>query len=210
MRTPLTLLIASLLAGAADPNAKAAETAQNESVAPLIAVQNSVVLKVNDREKTADAIIARAEKAGGYFSNRTDASVTLKVPSASAQAVLSFIEESGIVVGRDYNARDIGYPLAEMRARLASREEVLTRYFDVISSASVEAVVTVEREMTALVQEIESLKGRLRLLEHQLAFSEIRVDFEFRDRRPPLKSGDSNFRWLNTVNLADLIQEFSR
>ncbi len=203
-------LIAAVLLGPTDPNAGASQSAGENTVKPLVAIQNSVVLKVNDREKTADAIVGLVDEVGGYFSNRTDSSLTLKVPADSAQKVLAFIEQSGIIVERNYNARDIGYPLEEMRARLSSREEVLKRYFSVISTATVNAVVTVEREMTSLVQEIESLKGRLRLLEHQLAFSEIRVDFQFRDRRPPLKTGNSNFQWLNTVNLADLIQEFSR
>lgn len=209
MRMVLILLLTGL-PGAADPNTGATQTAQEKSVKPLVAVQNSVVLKVNDREEAADAVVALVDEVGGYFSSRTDSSLTLKVPAASAPKILSFIEASGIIVERNYNARDIGYPLEEMRARLASREEVLARYFKVIRSANVNAVVTVEREMTTLVQEIESLKGKLKLLEHQLAFAEIRVDFQFRDRRPPLRSGDSNFDWLNTVNLADLIQEFSQ
>ncbi|MEL6543214.1 MAG: DUF4349 domain-containing protein [Myxococcota bacterium] len=205
----LALFAAFLLTGATSPETDRS-TAKQSSVKPLVAVQNSVVLKVGDREQAADAVVEQAEKVGGYFSSRSDTAVTLKVPAKSAPQILSFIEESGIVVDRNYNARDVGFALEEKRARLRSREEVLKRYFAVMQTAGVKNIVSVEREMTTLVQEIETLKGQLKLIEHQLSFAEIRVDFQFRDRRPPLRTGNSNFQWLNTVNLADLIQGFSQ
>lgn len=202
--TPGVILFLALATGADDT-----EAAAKASVDPLIATSNQLVLKVINRESTADKIVGLAEESGGYFSARSDDSVTLKVPAQKAAAVLTFIEKQGVIVERNYQADDVAFPLEEMRTRLRSREQVLARYFKVLNGAKVEAVVSVEREMTQLVQEIESLAGRLKLLEHRLEYTEIRVDFQFRDRRPPLKTGNSNFDWLNTVNLADLIQEFS-
>ncbi|MEO1483264.1 MAG: DUF4349 domain-containing protein [Myxococcota bacterium] len=184
-------------------------TAEKKSVKPLIATANQLVLKVVNREATADAIVGLAEESGGYFSARFDDSVTLKVPSAKAPGLLAFIEKQGVVVQRNYQADDVAFSLEEMRTRLRSREQVLARYFAVLEGAKVDAVVNVEREMTRQVQQIEELAGRLKLLEHRLAFTKIQVDFQFQDRRPPLKTGNSNFEWLNTVNLADLIGGFS-
>jgi hypothetical protein len=95
-----------------------------------------------------------------------------------------------------------------MRTRLASREGMLQHYFKVVAGASSSQVEEVERAMTELVQEIESLRGAIQLQEHQLAYAEVVVSFSFRDRRAPVASGRSSFDWLNSVNLADLIADF--
>lgn len=176
---------------------------------PQLAVQEAWVLKVNDTRAAGDAMVSKVNALGGYFSSRTDDTLVLKVPRASIEALTAFAATQGIVVARKTNARDLGRILAEQKTRLQSREDVLERYFSVLKTAKAEAVVTVEHEMTSLVQEIESLKGQIKRLEQQLAFSELRIDFRFRDRRPPTKDGHSNFQWLHTVNLADLLGDFS-
>ena len=79
-----------------------------------------------------------------------------------------------------------------------------------LNTAGPNAVVEVEQQMTTLVEEIESLKGQLQLFEHQLQLADIVVSFQFRDRRPPVRDGSSSFKWLNTMNLVDLIWEFGR
>ena len=176
---------------------------------PRIAISQELVVKVAQPQAAADAIVAHTEEAGGYFTERTDSGVVLKVPVDSTKNVLAFAEAQGTVVGRNYNAQDVGSQLDERRTLLRSREEVLQRYFKVLSGARAESVVSVEREMTDLVSEIESLKGGIQLMEHQLKFAEVRVSFAFRDRRPPLRDGSSSFSWLNSMNLVDLQSEFA-
>ena len=86
---------------------------------------------------------------------------------------------------------------------------MLDRYFQVLRGANDRAVVEIEAQMIGLVEEIEALKGAIRLLEHQMQYAELTVSFQFRDRRPPTRDGRSSFGWLNTMNLVDLVQEFS-
>ncbi len=181
-----------------------------EAAKPLIAVSNRLVLKTADPQAAGDTLVEKARELGGYFSNRNDLSPTFKVPARKAGELLAFIESMGTVIDRNYNAVDVGQALAEARTRLRSRQDVYKRYFSVLRTAKAKAVVSVEREMTSLIQEIEQLQGSLKLLEHRLALTEIEVHFRFPDRRPPLKTGNSNFGWLNTVNLSDLIEGFAR
>ncbi len=176
---------------------------------PRTAISSSVVLKVADRDASADAIVAKAEARGGYFASRTDDQVTLKVPAGEAESFIAEVEAIGKVVDRSYSADDVGGRLRELRTRLRSRQQVFRRYFSVLGSASQSTIVQVEAQMTELVQEIEGLKGQIRLLEHQLELAEVVVRFEFRDRRPPSRDGNSSFAWLNTVNIADLFEEFA-
>ncbi len=191
----MTALLCALLLGA-------------PAAAPRTAVSATMVVKVTDRTKTADQLIDEVEKLGGYFASRTDAEVVLKVPVAEAKRLMALVEQAGKVIDRQFAAQDVGERLEELRTRLKSRQQVFERYFAVLAGANAQAVVEVEQAMTQLVQEIESLKGALRLLEHQLQLAQVVVRFEFRERRPPERSGSSSFAWLNTMNLVDLLREF--
>ncbi len=174
-----------------------------------VALSHTVVVKVSDRNRAADALIVEAERVGGYFAERTDDGVTLKVPARHTKALLAKVDPLGVVVDRTTSAEDVASELVEARTLLRSREQVLQRYFGVLSQAGSSSVVSVEREMTALVREIEELRGDIRLLEHRVQYATLSVQFQFRDRQAPARSGDSSFAWLNTVNLVDLLAEFS-
>lgn len=177
---------------------------------PRVAYRYDWVVKVADREAAADTVIARVESAGGYFIERSDDALHLKVPVEEVKAVLADVAPLGTVVSRASQARDLGQMLDEQRTLLQSREQMLARYFVVLNEASVSSVVTVEQQMTELVQSIETLRGALRLAEHELPYADVTLSFHFRDRRAPVSDGRSSFGWLNKVNLADLLGEYAR
>jgi hypothetical protein len=181
---------------------------QAEEARPRVAYQHSLVLKVGNRDQAADQVIAAVEKLDGYFIERTDEMLRLKVPVESVKRLLLQVEPLGVVIERKQEAQDLGDIMDERRTRLASKQEVLQRYFTVLTGAGPSAVVEVEQEMTSLVAEIEGLKGSLTMYEHQLRYADVVVSFAFRERRPPVRDGSSSFRWLNTMNLADLIWGF--
>lgn len=173
-----------------------------------IAVRDSLTIKVGDREKAADAVIALAESVGGYFTMRNDNYMRLRIPTKKQAEVLAAASKLGLIVQRSHAADDLTAALEEQRTLLESRREVLQRYFAVLNSARPQAVTTVEHEMTSLIAEIEELEGSLRMSLHRLQYAELEVSFEFRDRQAPARDGSSSFRWLNTMNLADLIGDF--
>lgn len=197
MSVALSTVLAAWLAAGADVSA-----------AVLIAESDDLVVKVAEPVVAADALVAAVEELGGYFASRADAAVTLKVPSPQRKTLLEKAKAMGVVVQQTHQSRDLTQQLEEWRTLLASRRGVFARYEAVLKESSAEAVVTVEREMTALVQAIEQLEGQLRMAEHQLEYAQVTVRFEFRDRTPPSRDGRSSFAWLNGLNLADLLQEF--
>jgi hypothetical protein len=173
-----------------------------------IAVRDALTIKVGDRDKAAEAVIAAAESVGGYFSMRSDTYMRLRIPSKKEAEVLAKVSQLGLVVQRSHAAEDLTATLEEQRTLLTSRRDVLQRYFAVLQTARPQAVTTVEHEMTSLIAEIEELEGALRMAMHQLQYAELEVSFEFRDRQAPARDGSSSFRWLNSMNLADLIGDF--
>lgn len=201
-------MIPTLLAAFLALSARTADAQEALAAEAFTAVQAAMVLKVQRPDEVADLLVAEARTEGGYFAARSSQQLRLKVPTAEAQAFLALIGEQGQVVQRTYSSEGLTAQVAEVRSRLKAREDVLARYFAVLSSADAKSVVTVEREIVRLVEEIEGLKGRLRALEHRADFADITIDFQFRDRAAPSRDGSSSFRWLNTVNLADLVEDF--
>lgn len=184
-------------------NAAKAEVPTGES--QIVA---SLTVKVTKRDVAMDALIAEARRLGGYFASLSAQQVVLRVPVQRADALVQYARGLGLVVGRTYQRTDLSAQLGDLRSRLKSRTDVLQRYFDVLDSAHADAVVGVEQQITSLIAEIESLEGQIRQLEGQADFATVTVAFQFRERAAPRRDGGSSFAWLNTVNLADLIDGF--
>lgn len=176
--------------------------------APQVARVTSVVVKVIDRVQVSDAIVAKAETLGGYFTERSDDQVMLRVPHDKLAELVTFVDAQGVAIQHETSTQEMGAQVENYRAVIATREQLLQRYLDALTRANGDGVVAIEREATRLVQDIEAMKGALRLAEHQLAFAALRVSFQIRDRQAPARDGRSSFKWLNTVNLSDLIGAF--
>ena len=171
-------------------------------------VAGSLTVKVAQREEASEAVIAQAREAGGWFSQLAEDHITLRVPSAQVEPMMEFSAGLGVLADRQISRSDHSQELSQARARLATRQEMLEQYMEVLEGASSKAVVTVEREVTRLVSEIEQLKGRIRYLEDQVDYGTVTVWFQFRDRSAPASDGSSSFAWLNSLNLVDLLGEF--
>lgn len=171
-------------------------------------IQATLTVKVPKRDVAMDALIAETRRLGGYFANLSAQQVVLRVPVQRADALIAYAGSLGLVVARGYQRNDLSATLGDSRSRLKSRADVLQRYFDVLNTAHVDAVVSVEQQITSLIAEIESLEGQIRALESQAELATVTVNFQFRERAAPRRDGSSSFGWLNTVNLADLIDGF--
>ena len=171
-------------------------------------VAASLTLKVVHRDEAAQALIDAAERVGGYFSSYTASGVVLRIPVSTTEGYLEEATALGLVVQRDYSSTDLGGELLDLRARLKGRNDVLAQFFDMVPTAGAKSIVTVEREIVNLVADIERIQGRIRYLEHQAAMSRVDIAFEFRERSAPSRDGSSSFEWLNTLNVADVVQDF--
>lgn len=182
--------------------------AQEPPVQEAIAVDAQLVVKVKHPQAVADALVSHARELGGYFSKRTHQQVVFRIPTAHVDGFIDHVDAQGLVVSRSLTNTGLTRNIADAKARLAARESVLARYFSVLDEAGADSVVTVERTIVGLIEQIEHLKGRIRAMEHQAAYADVVVDFQFRDRAAPVRDGSSSFAWLNTVNLEELIEAF--
>ncbi|MES2949555.1 MAG: DUF4349 domain-containing protein [Pseudomonadota bacterium] len=173
-------------------------------------INSSLTVQVADRDKTAAALIARAEALGGYFSSFSKDAVTLKVPVDTSRELINFVKTDWKPVQQSYRAEDLSAPLGQIRARLKAKLELYTSLEKMLATADAANIIEVETAATKLIQEIEGLKGRMRALQHRLDFSTVTVSFSLLQRERPLNDGNSPFVWLNDLGLENLLREFEQ
>jgi hypothetical protein len=188
--------------------AKPAEARERAPIPDVERLTAGVVVQVDDRDLAQKKIIAETERLGGWFSALGAESVTLRVPSARLAELVEIARGLGFVVDRSLQREALGAALADSRAAVAARREVLARYYEVLGTAGPDSVVAVESEIDRVIREIESYEGRIRAMEDRARFAQLDVAFRFRDRSAPAPTGRSSFAWVNDVDLGRLLQEF--
>ena len=197
--------LVALAWGASTPDpAPAAPTAVLKQDAETL-VSASLVVAVSQQETATEAVVAKTRELGGWFQSRTPNAVSLRVPVAAIDTLVAFAEQQGKVVDKSLGREDASQTLADLRGRLAAREKLLDEYYKVLASAGPDSVVSVSYQIVAAIEEIEVLRGRIRMLTDQAEHARLDVSFQFRDRAAPARDGSSSFPWLNTLNVQDVI-----
>jgi hypothetical protein len=168
-------------------------------------IQANLTLNVQQPAERIDELISLAEENGGYFSTCTERDVHFKIPPQYIDSFIESSKEMGHLSEFDYYTNSIQTELENTRARIQAREGMIQQYMTILKTARLEAIVMVEREVLSLITQIENLKGRLRVLEHQSHYADVNISFQFRDRRAPVNTGSSPFDWINSLNFSELL-----
>lgn len=179
--------------------------------ARYLALRASAQLLVTDREAAAAALIAWTEEQGGYFVERSLDRVVLRVPAA-AFAELREVARGAAeeVIAFNPSAEDLREELAAVQAAIASREENLERVLTFLDeSDDIEGTLALEREISSLMQELESLRGRERAINTRVAYARAEIALSAQAAGIP-DTVPSSFEWLNELDLYDFLGEAAR
>jgi hypothetical protein len=97
------------------------------AVEPETRVSASLVVAVPQQEAAAEALVAEARELGGWFQSWTSGEVSLRLPDEKVDALVAFAAGQGKVLDRSLAREDASQELADLRGRLAAREQVLDR-----------------------------------------------------------------------------------
>jgi hypothetical protein len=202
-----------------DTAARVVEATESESatsvpgpVAPtpearLESVQTTMVLKVIYADTARNAIRESTTTLGGYATHLNDTSITLKIPPAKMTEAIALFSKQGIVIQKTIERQDLTLEIAQLEGKLISQQEILAKLRGFFDKADFAATLDIERSMARLVDEIESVKGRLRYLKEQSRWSLLVIHFSFHERDRVLYV-ESPFEWLNDANLNTFLEEF--
>lgn len=167
----------------------------------------SIVLKVVHPEDVRGSLIELAESLDGFAVLITDERLTLKVPPSKLSQMIQAAAKEGSVVEKTLERQDLTARIAELEGQVKSKTEILRRLRDFFKDSEISAALRVEQSMTALVVELERVKGELRVARERARHAVVDISFRFPERDRIIYV-DSPFEWINTVDLDRFLREF--
>lgn len=151
----------------------------------------AIQLVVGDYASARAKLDALLAASGGYVDSTqvshsqgsvSNATIVLRLPSASFGSILPKLRELGEITGETTNAADITAQYVDISARLASSKALEKRLLELATArdGGIEAVLAVERELARVRGEIESYEGTMRQWNDQIAMSTLTLTLSTR------------------------------
>jgi hypothetical protein len=140
-----------------------------------------------DSLETAIAVVSRlALESGGYLANTAiqsgtkehrTATLEIKVPADRYERAVEGLRRVGKVLTATTSAQDVGEEYVDVAARMSNSRRLEERLINLLATRTgkLDDVLSVERELARVREEIERYEGRLRFLKTQTSMSTLTV-----------------------------------
>ncbi|TAK04108.1 DUF4349 domain-containing protein [Patescibacteria group bacterium] len=170
----------------------------------------SLDLVVDSVPETASKLSVIAAGKGGFVqdssvSEREDGthfgSVTVRVPAAQFEAMVSEAKELATLVRNEsVNGQDVTEQYTDLQARIKNARAQETAYLDIMRRAgTIEDILAVQRELSNVRAQIESMEGSLKYLENATSYSTLSVSLS---EEPSVRLPSKEFRPLSSLREA--------
>ena len=173
--------------------------ASGSSVSPDIIVSNrklikngSFTIETLNYEKTVAAIEQLVESCGGYIQNSNVngtgaatygkgsqlryATYTIRIPAEGFGNFEYALASCGSILKRNVNVNEVTDYYYDSEARLKSLQTQETQLLELLEKADyLDAIIQLQKELSNVRYQIESLQGTLRRLDNQIALSTITI-----------------------------------
>ncbi|MDP2342640.1 MAG: DUF4349 domain-containing protein [Deltaproteobacteria bacterium] len=182
-----------------------------EAAKRLVIYTGSMALMVPVTDVAIATFLEKVTAMGGFLQQRSSTTVTVRVPAAQFFPTIEMLRKSGTVTDEQVNAADVTKKVFDIELRLQTAEESRKRLLKILESATkIEDILAIEVQIRRLTEEIELMKGELRTLGDQIAFSTLTVNF-FANAPAPRPYPDrtrSRFEWINQVGVEQVLYGF--
>jgi hypothetical protein len=144
-------------------------------------------VEVKDYKKFSQQLNEKVKKYGGYISQEEESqsdyqiqnSVVIKVPVDQFEnAVNDFTKDVSKLNEKHISSEDVTTQLVDGKSRLEAKKQVRLRYLDLLKQAkNMEEILTVQKEINDIQEDIELVNGRINTLSHKSAMSTINFTF---------------------------------
>jgi hypothetical protein len=137
----------------------------------------STKMEIEKQVKALDGYINNESQ--NNYDDRLSYEQTIRVPAARFDELIQKIEAlASHVDNRTIDTDDVTEEFIDVETRLATKKDLEKRYRELLAHASkVEELLSVERELSNVRSEIESMEGRLNYLKNQVALSTLVVTY---------------------------------
>jgi len=147
----------------------------------------TVNAEVKDYKSFSQQLNEKVKKYGGYVSQEEQSqsdyqiqnSVVIKVPVDQFENGLNdFTKDVTKLNEKHISSEDVTTQLIDGKSRLEAKKQVRLRYLDLLKQAkNMDEILTVQKEINDIQEEVELVNGRINTLSHQSAMSTINFTF---------------------------------
>jgi hypothetical protein len=170
--------------GSAMPSAIA--ISQPTSASSMIVRTGYAGIEVDSLDTAIARVRALAQRVGGFVANTTvqgghdqlrSASLEVKVPAERFDEALTALSPIGKVESVNVNAEDVGEEFVDITARVENAHRLEARLIALLANRTgkLQEVLSVERELARVREEIERYEGRMRFLRTRAAVSTLTI-----------------------------------
>jgi hypothetical protein len=171
-------------AGAPAPNAAAGGAAKSTTADRSVIITGAMYITVKDPIAAADKAAGIVEGAGGRIDARSEttpvesnggsATLKLRIPSNSLDAVVGHLRELGTVDQFKTDTNDVSTEVTDLDAKISTLRASTTRIETLLSNAKdIADIITIEKELDSRQAELQSLEAQQRGLKDQVSMSTI-------------------------------------
>ena len=176
---------AAPMPGPAVPRAQA--VAQTPTATSMIIRTGHAGIEVDSLDAAIARVRALAQRVGGFVANTAvqggkdqlrSASLEVKIPSDRFDEALAGLSPIGKVESVNVNAEDVGEEYVDIAARVENAHRLEARLIALLANRTgkLQEVLSVERELARVREEIERYEGRLRFLRARVALSTLTIN----------------------------------
>lgn len=143
--------------------------------------------EVKNYKTFSEQLREKVKKYGGYISREEQSesdyqiqnSVIIKVPVDQFEnAVNDLMKDVSKLNEKNISSEDVTTQLVDGKSRLEAKKQVRLRYLDLLKQAkNMEEILTVQKEINNIQEDIELVNGRINTLSHESAMSTINFTF---------------------------------
>lgn len=139
----------------------------------LIATRNII----NKAIKQTNAYISDERTENNY--NTINSFITIRVPAENFEILLDSISRKVEKFdAKTIKANDVTEEYVDISSRLKAKKEVENRYLQLLAKAySIEDILKIEEKLAIIREEIESVEGRLNVLDKSVVYSTLSIKF---------------------------------
>ena len=151
----------------------------------LVIRETTLSMVVKDVAESLKTIRQKTESLDGYMVNShlskpeesASGTITVRVPEEKLIEALEAFRRAGLrVVDENVSGRDVTDQYVDLEARLATLNKTKTKFEEILDRATqVQDLLTVQRELVNLQQQIDSVKGQQQYLSQSAKLSKITV-----------------------------------
>ena len=161
--------------------------ADQKPVEQKIIKTGNIKFETNDLVETYNQMISAVKKHKAIIQNDTEGKeygsiyrrITVRVPSKNFDLFLTDISKGvSYFDNKEISSQDVTAEYIDIDARLKAKKILEARYLELLKKAiKVTEMLEIEKQLSAIREEIEAKEGQLRYMQSQVSMSTINIEF---------------------------------